>query len=133
MRYASAMYFGGQLIEATDADYDSYKSLGLLCPNCKSAVFLQAISQRQVGSTLVEIPPHFKHFKAKDPALVKECEARVAKYDAKAIQRRAALARNQRLRLLQRKFWEMLIGYYESINFPISNILKKMDTASPHK
>jgi len=125
MRYASAMYFGGQLIGATEADYDSYKSLGLLCPHCKSPVFLQAVSQRQVGNTLVEIPPHFKHFKAKDAALVKECEARVAKYDAREIQRRAAQARNQRLRLLQRQFWSILIGYYEGINFPITNILQK--------
>ena len=122
MRYASAMYFGGQLIDATDADYDSYKTLGLLCPHCKSPIFLQAVSQRQVGSTLVEIPPHFKHFKAKDAALM-ECEARVAKYDAREIQRRASQARNQRLRLLQRKFWEIITGYYESINFPINSIL----------
>jgi len=32
---------------------------------------------------------------------------------------------NAVLRLLQRKFWEFLIGYYEGINFPITNILKK--------
>lgn len=119
------MYFGGQLIDAADADYDSYKSLGLLCPHCKSPVFLQAVSQRQVGNTRVYIPPHFKHFKAKDAALVKECEARVAKYDAKEIQRRAAQARNQRLRLLQRQFWGILTKYYESINFPVTNILEK--------
>lgn len=79
------MFYNAQLIDAVDADYDDYKDLGLLCPHCKQLVFLQAVSQRLVGNTLVEIPPHFKHFKAKDPALVKKCVARVAKYDASAI------------------------------------------------
>lgn len=124
MKYASAIFYGGQLIDAADADYSSYKDLGLLCPHCKAPVFLQAISKRQVSSTLLEIPAHFKHFKVKDPALAKECEARVAKYDAKEIQRRAAQARNQRLRLLQCHFWGIFTGYYESINFPITTILE---------
>lgn len=115
MRYASSMFFGGQLIDADDADYDSYRDLGLLCPNCKEAVFLQATSQRHVGETLIQIPAHFKHFKAsKDPALVKECESRVQKYDALEFQRRASQVRNQRLRLLQRHFWSIFTCYYES-------------------
>ena len=123
MKYASAIFYGGQLVDAADADYDSYKDLGLLCPNCKSPVFLQAVLKRQSGKTLAEIPAHFKHFKAKDSALVKECEARVAKYDVKEIQRRATQARNQRLKLLQRQFWNIFTGYYESINFPIATSL----------
>jgi len=125
MRYASALFYNAQLIDAVDADYDDYKDLGLLCPNCKQPVFLQAVSERLVGDTLVEIPPHFKHFKAKDPALVKECEARVAKYDHSEIQHRAAQAKNQRLRLLQRRFWSFFTGYYESINIPFGSILEK--------
>ncbi len=115
MRYASSMFFGGQLIDAAEADYDSYRDLGLLCPNCKEAVFLQATSQRQGGNTLIQIPAHFKHFKAsKDAALVKECESRVQKYDASEFQRRASQVRNQRLRLLQRHFWNIFASYYES-------------------
>ena len=115
------MFYGGVLIAATDADHDSYKRLGLLCPHCKDAVFLQAPSQRQGEGKIVAIPTHFKHFKAKDPALVKECENRVNKYDAKEIRRSAARARNQRLRLLQRRFWEILTVYYEQkLNFPVT-------------
>lgn len=125
MKYAAAMFYNAQLIDAVDADYDDYKDLGLLCPHCKQPVFLQAVSRRLVGDTVVEIPPHFKHFKAKDPTLVKECEARVAKYDASEIQRRAAQARNQRLKLLQRRFWSLFTGYYESMNILFANILEK--------
>ncbi len=108
------MFFGGQLVDAADADYNSYRDLGLLCPNCKEPIFLQAISQRQMGDTLIQIPAHFKHFKVKDPALVKECESRVRQYDASEFQRRASQARNQRLKLLQRHFWSIFAGYYES-------------------
>ncbi len=63
----------------------------------KEGVFLQAISQRQQGDKSITIPAHFKHFKANDSALAKLCEARVAKYDASEIQRKAAEARNLRL------------------------------------
>lgn len=125
MKYAAAMFYNAQLIDAVDADYDDYKDLGLLCPHCKQPVFLQSGSQRLVGNTLVEIPPHFKHFKAKDPALVKECVARVAKYDASVIQYWAAQARNQRLRLLQRRFWSLFTGYYESIYTHEGSTLEK--------
>ena len=122
------MFYGGVLIAATDADHDSYKRLGLLCPHCKDAVFLQAPSQRQGEGKTVAIPAHFKHFKAKDPALVKECENRVNKYDAKEIRRQAARARNQRLRLLQRRFWEILTSYYEQkLDFPIGQLSQAED------
>jgi len=52
MKYAAAIFYGGQLLDAADANYGSYKELGLLCPNCKSPVFLQAISKHQVGKLL---------------------------------------------------------------------------------
>lgn len=128
MHYASAIFYGGQLIDAADADYDSYKDLGLLCPHCKEPVFLQTASQRQGSVTLIQIPAHFKHFKAKDPVLVKECEARVARYDAKEVERRVSQARNQRLRLLQRRFWDILTDYYESELDPPFDITKILES-----
>lgn len=107
MRLASSIKYGGQLIDAADVDYQAYKHLGLLCPNCKDPVFLQGASERTHKDKVLAIDPHFKHFRVKDPALVKECEARVAKYDFKEIQRRATIARNQRLKTLQRHFWNI--------------------------
>lgn len=131
MKYASAMYFGGELIDATDADYDSYKDLGLLCPNCKSPVFLQAVSKRHYVDKIIEIPAHFKHFQAKDPALAKECEARVARYDAKELKRRASQARNQRLRILQRRFWDIFSEYYDNfLAKPPLNVLTILESIS---
>lgn len=126
MRYASAMFYGGQLIDAADADKDSYKDLlGLLCPHCKQPVFLKAEYSGQIGDTGVETPAYFQHFTARNPALSKKCESRVQKYDASEIQRRAAQARNQRLRILQRRFWDILNSYYEGeLGFPIANILE---------
>ena len=127
MQYGSSMFFGGQLIDAADADYNSYKDLGLLCPNCKEPIFLQAISQRQMGDTLTQIPAHFKHFKVKAPALVKECESRVRQYDTSEFQRRASQARNQRLKLLQRHFWGIFAGYFESeINVPMNSVTESL-------
>ena len=81
MRYATAIRYGGQLVDASEVDYESYKNLGLLCPNCKEPVFLQGASRQLTKDKIVEVPAHFKHFAAKDFALIKQCEARVAKYD----------------------------------------------------
>lgn len=114
MKYAAAIRYGGQLVEAAEVDYESYKALGLLCPNCKEPVFLQGASRRLTRDKVVQVPCHFKHFAAKDPALVKQCEARVAKYDQSEVQRRATIARNQRLKLLQRWFWTIFSKYSSS-------------------
>lgn len=118
MRYASSIRYGGQLIDAADVDYQAYKHLGLLCPNCKEPVFLQGESSRMLQEKIVAIPAHFKHFAAADSALVKQCEARVAKYDQKELELRATRARNQRLRLLQKWFWQILLNNAPCINNP---------------
>ncbi len=115
MRYASSVRYGGQIISAVDCDYQSYKNLGLLCPNCKDAVFFQGQSSRALEQKIISIPPHFKHFAAKDPALVQQCEARVAKYDAKELLRRATSVRNQRLKLLHRWFWQIFTVHHDSL------------------
>ncbi|MHC5779698.1 competence protein CoiA family protein [Nostoc sp.] len=103
MRFAASIRYGGQLIEAIDADYEDYKRLALICPECKSGVFLRKKSERASA--------HFAHFKASDPALVKQCELRVSCYSQEDLERKATQARNQRLRLLQRWFWEVYFKY----------------------
>ena len=103
MRFAASIRYGGQLIEALDVDYEDYKRLGLICPECKSAVFLRNKSERATA--------HFAHFKASDPALVKQCELRVSSYSKEDLERKATQARNQRLKLLQRWFWEVYFKY----------------------
>ncbi|ABA24712.1 hypothetical protein Ava_D0047 [Trichormus variabilis ATCC 29413] len=99
MRLASSIRYGGQLIDAVDVDYDDYKRLGLICPECKSGVFLRQKSERAAA--------HFAHFKASDPALVKQCELRVSSYTKEELERKAREAKNQRLKLLQTWFWDI--------------------------
>ena len=112
MKFASSIRYGGQLIEAADVGYSDYKKLGLLCPNCKSPVFLQLESTRQLPSKNVIIPSHFKHFEVKNVDLVRACEMRVAKYDQKEIEKRQTQARNQRLKTLQRHFMTLVCKAY---------------------
>lgn len=99
MRFAASIRYGGQLIESGDVDYNDYKRLGLVCPECKSAVFLRKESERASA--------HFAHFKASDPGLAKECELRVSRYSQEILERKATQAKNQRLKLLQRWFWDI--------------------------
>lgn len=110
MKLASSIRFGGQLVDAADCDYQDYKALQLLCPACKQPVFLQGDSLRNLKDKTISIPAHFKHFPFVDPALVADCEARVAKYDQKEITKRAAIARNQRLKVFQKYFWQLFIN-----------------------
>lgn len=124
MKLAASLYYGSQLIDAESCDYVTYKELGLLCPHCKEAVFWQAFHERQAFGKIVQVPAHFKHFKHKDAALVKICEARVAQYDQAEIQKRATQARNQRLKLFQRHFWNIIRSYYEEFHrFPMSDCI----------
>jgi hypothetical protein len=64
MKYASAMKYGGELVDAVDCDYDSFKELIPLCPNCKEPVFLRIGGQREsVKGKAYQIGPHWCHFK----------------------------------------------------------------------
>lgn len=99
MRLAASIRYGGQLIEASDVDYDDYKRLGLICPECKSPVFLRQKSERTVA--------HFAHFKASDPALIQKCELRVSSYTKEELESKTREAKNQRLKILQRWFWDI--------------------------
>ena len=102
MQFAESIRYGAQLIDAKDCDYNSYKQLGLLCPECKNPVFLRGEYVKTSSKTGVEyrVRPAFAHFRAVDPIQVLACENRVAKYDKKELERRANKARNQRLKLL---------------------------------
>ena len=108
MRLAKAMKFGGQLIDAADCDYNSYKELGLLCPVCGNLVYLAKGQTKtsKLGKTF-EVPPHFKHFK--EHALIADrCELRVKQYSEKEIKQAENIARNQRLKFFKTWFWSLV-------------------------
>lgn len=109
MKYASSIRYGGQLISAEDADYNSYKHLGLVCPECKNPVFVRAGHTRTAHKSgeSIKVGQSFAHFKAQDPTQILACENRVAAYNRDDLERRVCQARNQRLKLLQRWFWDI--------------------------
>ena len=109
MKYASAMKYGGELVDAVDCDYDSFKELIPLCPNCKEPVFLRTGGPREsVKGKAYQIGPHWCHFKGISAEQVAGCELRVNGYTEKDRAKIAAQARGQRLKLLQRWFMTVL-------------------------
>ena len=110
MKFASSIRYGGELVGAAEVDYDAYRHLGLICPHCSGPVFFTAAHERRLGcqGMKASIPAQFRHFKASDPVLVKICQARVAQYNQKEVAVRATIARNQRLKIMQRWFWHIL-------------------------
>ena len=111
MKYASAMKYGGELVAAVDCDYNSFKELVPLCPNCKEPVYLRIGGQREsVKGKAYQIAPHWCHFKGISAEQVAGCELRVNGYTEKDRAKIAAQARGQRLKLLQRWFWKIVIS-----------------------
>jgi hypothetical protein len=120
MLTASAMRYGGPLVDAVDCNYNSFKDLGLTCPFCKQTVFLVGSTSREAhdrkrkdGTTVsvkaVEtIVAHFKHHKDVDSARVADCELRSSKLTQFQRKKTYAAARNQRSRIFQRRMWQML-------------------------
>lgn len=108
MKYASSIRYGGELIEAKDCDYESYKHLGLLCPECKDPVFLRAEGVRILKKKEVKIGAHFAHFPGKDPALMLACENRVKAYNESDLERLAKNTQNQRRKLFNRFFCKII-------------------------
>lgn len=109
MKHAAAMKYGGELVAAEDCNYDSFKELVPLCPNCKEPVFLRTGGDRiSPKGTEFKIGPHWCHFKGVSAEQVASCESRVSGYTDKDRQRIAAQARGQRLKLLQRWFWSVV-------------------------
>jgi hypothetical protein len=129
MKYASAMKYGGELVAAVDCDYNSFKELVPLCPHCKEPVFLRAGGIRESAKgSLFEVGPHWCHFKGTSKEQVAGCELRVNGYTEKDRAKIAAQARGQRLKLLQRWFWEVLVSSHkESFETGIESAIKKAD------
>ncbi|HEY9764604.1 MAG TPA: hypothetical protein V6D07_18900 [Trichocoleus sp.] len=102
MEWAASLRYGGQLVRASECDYDDFKYLKPICPNplCGEAVHLKAkdSTKRQ---------PYWAHFEVKDEAL-RNCSERVNRFDDEEIKRRQTKARNQRLKDFQRWFWSIV-------------------------
>jgi hypothetical protein len=115
VKLAKAMRYGGEPIDAADCDYSDFKSLIPLCPNCSEPVFLRKDSDRisKLGKEF-KIPQHWSHFSSTSEEQKAACEARVYSYTEADRQRIQSQARGQRLKLIQRWFWDV----YKRHSFP---------------
>lgn len=100
MKYAKLVRLGGELIPATEADYQDYEGF-LRCPQCGEPVFLRKAHQR--GTSLV--PAAFIHHKAVEGD---ECELRISRYSTEHIAQQNAIAKGQRLNKLRVSMWRFL-------------------------
>ncbi len=102
MDLAASLYKGGQLISATESDYSTSRELGLICPFCKESVYLVRGHLRQ-GKMVTAAWRHYKYSPQSN-----YCERRAVSGEGKAILAEfKPQARNQRLKLFNRRFWEI--------------------------
>ena len=101
MRYANLVKLGGELVEASQSDYEDYKGF-LRCPECGEPVFLRKAHKR--GET--SIPDAFIHHKAVPE--ISACEFRVGRYSPEDVAASRAKAKGQRLVKLTVSLWKFL-------------------------
>jgi hypothetical protein len=95
--WASSIYQGGKLYYAADCNHGDNKRLGLVCPLCSEAVFLAK------GEIL---RPCWKHYRVS--AETKYCDRRsLTKEGRKELEKLQPKATGQRLKLFNRRFWEI--------------------------
>ena len=102
MKLASSLYKGGELIEAFQADYECSRELCMICPFCKESVFLTREHTRKESY----IRAAWKHYKVSKQSVF--CEERALTTQGKETLRQLQPeARGQRLKLFNRRFWEV--------------------------
>lgn len=107
MLEALSMYYGGEVICATDCNYSSSRELGIVCPICSEALFLRAASKRTVRGKEQLINPYFAHYHTGADKL--DCEKRaITQAGRDRLNQLKSQARNQRLKLYNQHLWEML-------------------------
>jgi len=95
--WASSIYQGGKLYYAADCNHSDNKRLGLVCSLCSEAVFLAK------GEIL---RPCWKHYRVTTET--KYCDRRsLSKEGKQALEKLQPKATQQRLKLFNRRFWEV--------------------------
>lgn len=133
MRYASSLLYGGMLVDAVNADYKDYSRLLLRCPFCGEAVHLSQgakrpeharLAPKSKGIVLVkesEIPAHFTHFSG----VKQRCEMRAKSVTQKDIDRKKVKSKNQRLKIFQQRFWQIVIEGNEDKIITLKESIRK--------
>lgn len=106
MEFAASLYKGGTLFAASKCDYTSSRELGLICPFCRESVFLAKGFTRTVRSQEQEVAASWRHYRVTTGTAF--CDRRAlskeGKQELKLLQKPA---QNQRLKLFNRRFWEI--------------------------
>lgn len=117
MKYASSLRYGGMLTDASSASYTDYKYLQLVCPCCKSPVYLVGEQKREAHSRVSPkskkiisvsecvVGMHFSHFRGATETQAQQCELRVSRFNQSDFKRFETRARQQMLKKFQRHFW----------------------------
>lgn len=115
MQLASSIRYGGIFVKASECDYEAYRNLGLVCPNCHESVFLVQQHERHYSKAnkVSSVSAHFNHRTDKSTDAIAICELRVKQITPAEIQRRESASRNQRLRLFNRHLWNLLKMCYK--------------------
>jgi hypothetical protein len=117
MKLASSLYKGGKLIDASEADYECSKELGIVCPFCKEAVFLAREHIRKNSN----VRASWRHYKVSEQSAF--CEERALSVQGKEMLKQLQPeARGQRLRLFNRRFWD--IYSYEKDVPPLDKVTR---------
>lgn len=110
MEYASCAVNGGELIHASVANHDYFKTLITRCPCCKEPVMWRQAHTRQLSNgQLINVASAFIHRKSTDPLVLEVCELRVKNFTEQDIKRYASEARQQRWGILHQHFWNILL------------------------
>ncbi len=113
MKDAKSIYRGGDIVDASDCDFESSRKLGLICPFCSEAVYLRSGGLRHFNGESTIFTPSFCHYpnSLKNVDTSVDCERRSTTPDGiREIEKIKSEKRNQRLELYNLHLWSMIVS-----------------------
>lgn len=133
MQKAKAIYRAGEIVSATECDYNSAKILGLICPFCLEPVFLCEGSTRVTSKGKVfVVDKYFAHYQSSPKNW--DCEQRAkTKAGREFLEKQKLASKGQRLELFNNYFWAMVrdsAGYPKAPEPLVRQYLNSTDLVS---
>jgi hypothetical protein len=116
MKEAKSIYKGGEIVYASECDYESAKKLGIVCPFCNEPLFWRDEFARLAPKTkdIVIVDSHFAHYANVDGSI---CEKRSLTPEGRQfIEEINSTNRGQRLLLFERYFLRMVSESWSSLS-----------------
>lgn len=108
MDRAIAIAFGGEEVLPEECSHSDFYDLGLRCPSCGEIVmYVKGYTSTRKNGKVIEVGPCFRHQVESDPQQAEICDKRVRSISNAEWEKRKAKSREQRLRILQRYFWQI--------------------------